>query len=227
LGAIDGTHIPAFPDPHDRNKERYRNRKQAYSQNVMAVVDFDGNFLAIVAGWEGSAHDNLILRKSVEEGFVVPPNRYYLVDGGYANKRYFLSPYRGRPYHLASFDERPRTRNLYECPEDMFNHRHAQLKNIVEKTFGILKNRFKICQWMHKYKFKTQTKIVIACCILHNFIKHKNRFQQISDENEFDRAVLNNISAGDDSIASDMGANDSEIGEGLRKGIKNILWASK
>jgi hypothetical protein len=47
----------------------------------MAVVDFDGNFLAVVAGWEGSSHDNLILRKSIKEVFVVPPNKYYLVDG--------------------------------------------------------------------------------------------------------------------------------------------------
>jgi DDE superfamily endonuclease len=88
----------------------------------MVVVDFDGNFLAIIVGWEGSAHDNLILRKSVEEGVVVPSNKYYLVDGGYANTRHFLSLYRGRPYHFASFDERTRTRNLYECPKDMFNH---------------------------------------------------------------------------------------------------------
>jgi hypothetical protein len=88
----------------------------------MVVVDFDGNFLAIIAGWEGSAHDNLILCKSVEEGVVVPSNKYYLVDGGYANTRPFPSLYRGRPYHFASFDARTRTQNLYECPKDMFNH---------------------------------------------------------------------------------------------------------
>jgi hypothetical protein len=62
-----------------------------------------------------------------------------------------------------------------------------------------------------------------ASFILHNFIKHQNRLQQISDEDEFDRAVRNNIYAGDNFIASDMSANDSEIGEGLREDIKNIL----
>jgi hypothetical protein len=62
-----------------------------------------------------------------------------------------------------------------------------------------------------------------ASFILHNFIKHQNRLQQISDEDEFDRAVRNNISAGDNFIASDMGANDGEIGEELREDIKNIL----
>ncbi|KAJ3696367.1 hypothetical protein LUZ61_000072 [Rhynchospora tenuis] len=86
LGAIDGTHINAFPPSGETFKERWRDRKGNMSQNVMAVVDFDGKFLYVGACWEGSAHDNLILRKSLERGnFSVPPGRYYLVDGGYAN----------------------------------------------------------------------------------------------------------------------------------------------
>lgn len=227
MGAIDGTHIPAFVDPHDEPKERFRNRKQVYSQNVMAAVDFDGNFIAITAGWEGSAHDNFILRKALEDGFVVPPNKYFLVDGGYANTSQFVSPYRGRPYHLAAFERRSRTANQYECAEDMFNHRHAQLRNIVEKTFGILKNRFKICQLMRRYKFKTQVKVVIACCILHNFINHQNRLRHILDDEEFDGVPQNDISIGDTSILGDVGATDSVVGDEVRGVIKNILWATR
>jgi DDE superfamily endonuclease len=152
---------------------------------------------------------------------------YYLVDGGYANTKYFLSPYRGKPYHLGDFEKRCRRQNQYQCSEDMFNHRHAQLRNIVEKTFGILKNHFKIWQWMHKYKFKVQVKIMNACCILHNFIRHQNGLHEISDEDEFDIAVQNNISIGDNSIIGDAGASDSEVGEGLRENIKNILRANR
>ncbi|KAJ1691968.1 hypothetical protein LUZ63_016123 [Rhynchospora breviuscula] len=138
LGAIDGTHIPAFPDTDEEFKERWRNRKGNMTQNVMAAVDFDGRFVAVLAGWEGSGHDSLILRKAVEKGFTVPEGRYYLVDSGYPNTQQFLSPYRGITYHLAQFRQR-RMENGYENGEELFNHRHAQLRNVVEKAFGILK----------------------------------------------------------------------------------------
>ncbi|KAJ1688592.1 hypothetical protein LUZ63_012747 [Rhynchospora breviuscula] len=86
IGAIDGTHIRAYPNSKDKYKERFINRKGEYTQNVMAAVDFDGNFLAVVAGWEGSAHDNTILRSALQKGLLyVPPGKYYLVDAGYAN----------------------------------------------------------------------------------------------------------------------------------------------
>ncbi|KAJ1697449.1 hypothetical protein LUZ63_005961 [Rhynchospora breviuscula] len=116
LGAIDGTHIPTFPDTDQTCKERWRNRKGGMTQNVMAAVDFDGNFLAVVSGWEGSAHDALVLRRTLEDGFTVPDGRYYLVDGGYANTHQFLSPYRGKTYHLAKFQQR-RPQNQYQNAE--------------------------------------------------------------------------------------------------------------
>ncbi|KAK7177516.1 hypothetical protein PSPO01_16435 [Paraphaeosphaeria sporulosa] len=59
LGALDGTHIPIFVPQRDH--KRYRNRYGDLTQNVLAVVDFDMNFLYVLAGWEGSAHDGKVL----------------------------------------------------------------------------------------------------------------------------------------------------------------------
>ena len=41
---------------------------------MMAAVDFDLKFTYVLAGWEGSAHDALILADALErnDGFVVP-----------------------------------------------------------------------------------------------------------------------------------------------------------
>jgi DDE superfamily endonuclease len=100
----------------------------------------------------------------------VPPDRFYLADSGYANTRNFITPYRNHLYHLSAFRIRSRA-NRYLSPEDLFNHRHAQLRNIVEKTFGVMKKKFKILEFMRPYDYKRQYKIVIACCILHNFIR--------------------------------------------------------
>jgi hypothetical protein len=74
---------------------------------------------------------------------------------------------------------------------------------------------------------QVQIKIVNACWILYNFIKHQNGLHEISDEDEFDIAVQNNISTGDNFIMGDSGASDSEVGEGLRENIKNILWVNR
>jgi len=40
----------------------------------MAAVDFDLKFTYVLAGWEGSAHDALILADAIErnDGFTVP-----------------------------------------------------------------------------------------------------------------------------------------------------------
>jgi hypothetical protein len=59
----------------------FRGRKSYTSQNVMAAVDFDLRFTFVVAGWEGTAHDALILRDALERqnGFRVPEGTIKLV----------------------------------------------------------------------------------------------------------------------------------------------------
>lgn len=55
IGALDGTHIEmSIPI---QLQPRYRNRKGTLSQNVLAVCNFDMQFVYTLAGWEGSAHD--------------------------------------------------------------------------------------------------------------------------------------------------------------------------
>jgi hypothetical protein len=39
----------------------FRGRKSHPSQNVMAAIDFDLQFTFVMAGWEGTSHDALIL----------------------------------------------------------------------------------------------------------------------------------------------------------------------
>ncbi|WVZ58260.1 hypothetical protein U9M48_008546 [Paspalum notatum var. saurae] len=66
----------------------------------MIACDFDLNITFISTGWEGSATDARVLRSAMNNGFHVPPGKFYLVDGGYANTPSFLAPYHGVRYHL-------------------------------------------------------------------------------------------------------------------------------
>lgn len=48
--------------------------------------------------------------------------------------------------------------------------RHSSLRVSVERAFGALKNRFRIIDNKPFHPYKTQVKLVLACCILHNWI---------------------------------------------------------
>jgi len=60
----------------------FRGRKHYPTQNVLAAVDFDMRFTYVLAGWEGSAHDTLILGDAIErdDGLRVPPGTCNLIQ---------------------------------------------------------------------------------------------------------------------------------------------------
>ncbi|KAL0393068.1 UNVERIFIED_CONTAM: hypothetical protein Sradi_2529600 [Sesamum radiatum] len=140
IGAMDGTLVPAWVPRVDQN--RYRSRKGGLAQNVLAICDFDMNFTYVYAGWEGSAADARVLDHAVshDNTFPFPPiGKYYLVDAGFTNYQCFLGPYRGTRYHLPEWRGQGRP---YGTPQDMFNHAHSRLRNVIERCFGLLKETF-------------------------------------------------------------------------------------
>jgi hypothetical protein len=55
-------------------------------------------------------------------------------------------------------------------PQELFNLRHASAQNIVERIFGILKNRFAILQHNPSLTPKVQAHLPAALAALHNLI---------------------------------------------------------
>lgn len=60
LEALDGTHVSVKVPSEDR--EKYRTRKGHLAMNVLGVCLPDMQFIYVLAGWEGSAHDGRVLR---------------------------------------------------------------------------------------------------------------------------------------------------------------------
>lgn len=98
LGAIDGSHFPAFVLAEDI--ARYRNRKGFVSQNVLAACSFDGTFLYLLSGWEGGAADAQVFDNARRTDFIIPHGFFYLADAGFPLCDSLLVPYRGKRYHL-------------------------------------------------------------------------------------------------------------------------------
>ncbi|KAK4407780.1 hypothetical protein Sango_0359000 [Sesamum angolense] len=188
VGAMDGTLVPAWVPRVDQH--RYRSRKGRLAQNVLAICDFEMNFTYVYAGWEGSAADARVLDNAVSQdpNFPFPPiGKYYLVDAGFANYQCFLAPYRGTRYHLPEWRGQG---HRYRTPQDMFNHAHSRLRNVIERCFGVLKKRFPIIQWgMPSYLQHHQVDIVIACCTLHNFIRRFSNDDIIFNEPDEDTLI--------------------------------------
>ena len=58
--------------------------------------------------------------------------------------------------------------------EELFNLRHAQARNCVERIFGVFKKRFPILSKPNEYPYPTQVKLVLALAALHNFIRSRS-----------------------------------------------------
>ncbi|CAA0836885.1 Unknown protein, partial [Striga hermonthica] len=93
---------------------------------------------------------------------------YYLVDGGYTNGPGFLAPYRGVRYHLQEWGVGNRMPQNFR---ELDNLRHAKARNVIEHAFGILKMRWTILRSCSYYTIRTQNRIIMACALLHNFIR--------------------------------------------------------
>ncbi|XP_039115510.1 putative nuclease HARBI1 [Dioscorea cayenensis subsp. rotundata] len=167
IGFIDGTHIDARVSANLVSK--FRGRK-GITQNVLAACDLDLKFTYILAGWEGSANDYLVLKDALSRpppyGLHIPSGKYYLVDAGYTTTQGFISPYRKVRYHL-----REQVGRRPQNAKELFNLRHSQLRSRIERAFGILKSRFRILDSRPFFPFNAQVDLVLGCCVLHNFVR--------------------------------------------------------
>ncbi|XP_057252370.1 protein ALP1-like isoform X2 [Beta vulgaris subsp. vulgaris] len=168
IGCIDGTHINAcIPETEQL---RYRGRKGNPTFNVMATCDFDMCFTFISLGWEGSAHDTRVFLHALntqELNFPKPPEgKYYLVDKGYPDRKGYLVPYPKTRYHKDEFTNMPPTNE-----REAFNRSHSSLRSCIERSFGVLKKRWKILGQMPQFSVETQLDVIMAAFALHNYIR--------------------------------------------------------
>ncbi|KAF7812456.1 protein ANTAGONIST OF LIKE HETEROCHROMATIN PROTEIN 1-like [Senna tora] len=72
LGALDGTYIKV--NVPRAEQPRYRSRKGEIVTNVLGVCSQDMQFIYVLPGWEGSAHDSRVLRNAISRrnGLKVP-----------------------------------------------------------------------------------------------------------------------------------------------------------
>ncbi|XP_004969050.2 protein ALP1-like [Setaria italica] len=179
IGAIDGTHIPVVV-PNDKVVQ-HTGRHGYTSQNVLAICDFDMRFTFAVTGWPGSVHDMRVFSDALNkygDKFPHPPaGKFYLVDSGYANRPGYLAPYKGTKYHLPEFRSGPMPKGMKET----FNYAHSSLRNVIERSFGVLKMKWRILLGIPSFPMQKQSKIIVACMAIHNFIRENDMADRAFD----------------------------------------------
>ncbi|KAJ1152906.1 hypothetical protein NDU88_005680 [Pleurodeles waltl] len=156
IGAIDETHVALVPPR--RSEQVYRNRKSYHSINVKMVCLADQYISHMNAKFPGSVRDAYILRNSSIPYVMGQPQRHrvWLIgDSGYPNLSWLLTPVRN-----------PRTR-----AEEHYNEAHGRTRRVIERTFSLLKARFRSLHMTAGclyYSAKKVCQIIVACCMLHN-----------------------------------------------------------
>ena len=79
----------------------------------------------------------------------------------------FLAPYKGERYHIGEF----RPSEVLHRPEERFNYLHSSLRSVIERTFGVWKNKWRILRHMPPFKMHTQNLVIVATIVLHNLVR--------------------------------------------------------
>ncbi|XP_055614942.1 putative nuclease HARBI1 [Toxorhynchites rutilus septentrionalis] len=167
---VDGTHVKIIPPIADRNL--FYNRKGFYSLNTMIICDHTQRIRFVDASFQGSNHDSHIWSLSSARARLQEMHRNgdtntkILGDAGYPSEPWLLTPYRAPEL---------------ESPESEFNSKHVLARGIIERTIGVLKNRFRCilgARQLH-YTPTKAAKIISVCCALHNICLY---FKNDNDE---------------------------------------------
>ncbi|XP_068129774.1 uncharacterized protein [Hyperolius riggenbachi] len=173
IGAVDGKHIRLICPPCSGSK--YHNYKKFFSITLMAVVDADYRFTYIDVGNYGSSNDASIFERCklgmrLRDGQLdLPAPRpwpgtndpqpfTFVADEGFG-----LSVNVMRPYSQKNMDDAKHT----------FNTRLTIARRVVECSFGILANKWRVLHIAMQLHPDNAVVVVKVACVLHNFLRDK------------------------------------------------------
>ncbi|KAM7307620.1 hypothetical protein ISCGN_011256 [Ixodes scapularis] len=159
LGCIDGTHIAIKVSKED--KPAYLNQKGYTSINVQAICNPESIITELTVKWPGSTHDSYMWRNcDLYDQFAAGtgPDGWLLGDAGYSVQPWLMTP----------------IRTPKDQPEEDYNEALTKTRKVIERTFGILKTRFRCLDksgGVLQYQPKICCRIIVACVVLHNYCR--------------------------------------------------------
>ncbi|KAK5645349.1 hypothetical protein RI129_006649 [Pyrocoelia pectoralis] len=171
LGALDGKHITVRAPGNEGSS--YFNYKGTHSIALLGLVDADYKFIYIDCGRNGRISDGGVFRNSTLAAAIASnklnfpeetplpgrskPVPYVIVaDAAFPLSHHILKPF---PFRNMTGAQR------------IFNYRLSRARRVVENSFGMVANRFRVLlNTVNLHPQKAET-ITLACVVLHNFLR--------------------------------------------------------
>lgn len=199
LGAIDGklVHIQRPV----KCGGQYFNYKRSFSVNMMAVVDAKYRFLYVAVGAQGSANDASVFSESKfgealykSTNPLSLPSAKVLPSTDIETPMFFVAD---EAYPLKTFLMKPFSARGLSASERIFNYRLSRARRVVENSFGILTNRFRILRGQMQLQPDTACLVVLACCALHNFLRSNScanaEYEDDSSEDKVQGSTIDSV----------------------------------
>jgi hypothetical protein len=120
-------------------------------------------------------------------------------------------------YDMKQYD-RPRNK------EELFNLRHACLRNVIERIFGVLKRRFRILLVAPAFNLSVQSRIPVALSALHNFIREHDTEEEYAKLYAMGKRNAADIAEEDDSNLPNANLDEDQTSVALRDQIAQQMW---
>ena len=187
IGALDGKHI-MIKAPKNTGSLFY-NYKGHFSTVLMALVDANYKFIYVDIGEYGSNADSSVFKASsfgkqyLQHELGVPGDKYlpnyhtdYPIPHVFvADEAFPCLPIIMRPFPKANPNTLPREQSV-------FNYRLSSARMVVENTFGIFMQRWRLFDRKVPLEEDHVDKVVGACVCLHNFLMVDKPIAQMYNE---------------------------------------------
>lgn len=192
IGAIDGKHV-TIKKPINSGSSFF-NYKQYHSIVLMAVVDANYKFVFIDVGSKGRFPDGNIFDNSILKRKIISKELHLPEPKGLSGRADIVVPYvfvgdAAFPLMENLMRPYPHKKVIDSYRNKVFNYRLSRARQTVECAFGILSSRFRIFLRPFEMKVETADKIVMASCVLHNYLRTKT----VAQNTEEDLEILPNI----------------------------------
>lgn len=132
----------------------------------------------------------------------------------------FIAPYHGIRHQLHEF------RGANQLPRnamELFNHRHSSLRNAIMRSFHVLMTRFPILKLAPQYAFHIQRDIVIAACVIHNYILQEEENDWLFSSVE--EMSVNEMSDLDEHLDIPLVSSIQEqVAFSMRDSMASVMW---
>lgn len=131
--------------------------------------------LDIDVGCNGRTHDASVLLHSDLKKIIDNAEKYFPEDKVLGNGRQL-------PYVIVGDDAfplqkhimKPYSHNTNKIERQIFNIRLSRARQVVERAFGIMSNRFRIFQTKMNLSVEKVELVTKTCCLLHNLLICQN-----------------------------------------------------